>query len=157
MYVQCFTACAGNPEDCEFLDEDQLETFSLSLSEVVNPWKDDLAVRKHGLFRFSYQNQLKYLVEIPRTKLLEHLRDHIDGVRAMFTCAGEVTEDRFKEIMIPFELFTSYMQHVCRVLAIRLLLPDLSDCILRNSQPGRLETALVSISYFQRFHQHLHF
>ena len=52
--------------------------------------------------------------------------------------------DRDKEILVPFELFTTYMQHVCRALAIRLLMPDLAECIARKDQHGRLATALVS-------------
>jgi hypothetical protein len=52
--------------------------------------------------------------------------------------------DRDKEIMIPFELFTTYMQHVCRALAIRLVLPDLAECIVRKQQHERLAFALVS-------------
>jgi hypothetical protein len=91
-----------------------------------------------------FQNHLNCLVEVPRRELLERLRDHIDGVRAMFTCPGEESMDRDKEIMIPFELFTTYMQHVCRALAIRLVLSDLAEFIVRKQQHERLATALVS-------------
>ena len=91
-----------------------------------------------------FQNHFNCLVEVPRRELLERLRDHIDGVRAMFTCPGEQNMDRDKEILVPFELFTTYMQHVCRALAIRLLMPDLAECIARKDQHGRLATALVS-------------
>ena len=114
------------------------------MSEVSNPWRDDLAIRKHGSCVAVSKSPHFFDVEVPRTELLKHLRDHIDAVREMFTCPGEASTDRDKDIAVPFDLFVPYMQHVCRVLSIRLLLPELSECIARNSQHGRVFHALVS-------------
>ena len=91
-----------------------------------------------------------YGVEIPRKKLLHHLRDHIDGVRAMFTVSeGVDPEDSAREIKVPFELFIPYMQLLCRVLSIRLVLPEMCEVVMAKTFHGRLETALVSIFCFQ--------
>ena len=118
------------------------------MSEVSNPWRDDLAIRKHGSCVAVSKSPHFFDVEVPRTELLKHLRDHIEGVREMFTCPGEVSTDRDKDIAVSFDLFLPYMQHVCRVLSIRLLLPELSECIARNSQHGRVFHALVSCLFW---------
>ena len=48
--VQLLIACAANPGDFEFLDEDQMYNCSFSLAEVAHPWEDYFAVVKNGLF-----------------------------------------------------------------------------------------------------------
>ena len=88
-----------------------------------------------------------YGVEIPRKKLLRHLRDHIDGVRKMFTVSeGVDPEDSAREIKVPFELFIPYMQLLCRALSIRLLLPEMCEVVMAKTYHGRLETAYILFS-----------
>jgi len=68
----------------------------------------------------------------------------------MFTCPeGVDAEDSDREIRVPFGLFISYMQLMCRAVSIRLVLPDVCALILSKSHHGRLDTALVSIFSFQ--------
>ena len=51
--VQLFIACAANPDDFDFLNEDQMYNCCQSLGEVVHPWEDDFAIVKNGLFHIS--------------------------------------------------------------------------------------------------------
>ena len=43
----------ANPPGFEFLNEDQLGHFSVNINDVIQPWKDELALPEHGLFVMS--------------------------------------------------------------------------------------------------------